>query len=85
MWKLFIGIIGEKVYNHLGDKGILPPEQKRGRRGCRGTKDLLMIDKMILRNCGRRLTNLAVAWIDFTKAYDMVSHSWKYNVWSGLV
>ena len=64
------------MYNRLGNKGILPPEQKGGRGGCRGTKDQLMIVKMILRNCRRRLTNLAVAWIDYTKAYDMVPHSW---------
>ena len=34
------------------------------------------IDKMVLRNCKRRMTNLCVAWIDYKKAYDMVPHSW---------
>ena len=76
MWRLLTGIIGEKVYNHLRDKGILPPEQKGERRGCRGIKDQLMVDKMILRNCRGRLTNLAVVWTDYTKAYDMVPHWW---------
>ena len=27
-------------------------------------------------NCRRRHTNLNMAWIDYKKAYDMVSHSW---------
>ena len=76
MWKLLTGIIGQSVYNHLEEEQILPPEQKGCRRGCRGTKDQLMIDKMILKNCRRRLTNLAVRWIDYKKAYDMVPHSW---------
>ena len=35
-----------------------------------------MIDKSVLRNCKRRLTNLSMAWIDYKKAYDMVPHSW---------
>ena len=35
------------MYDHLEKEQILPPEQKGGRRGCRGTKDQLMIDKMI--------------------------------------
>ena len=46
MWRPLTGIIGESVYNHLEKKQILLPEQKGGRRGCRGTKDQLMIDKM---------------------------------------
>ena len=35
-----------------------------------------MLDKAILKNCKRRKTNLAMAWVDFKKAYDMVPHSW---------
>ena len=31
---------------------------------------------MIVKDCKRRLTSLAVAWIDYRKAYDMVLHSW---------
>ena len=35
-----------------------------------------MIDKkMIPKNCRRRLTNLAVRWIDYKKAYNVVPHS----------
>ena len=29
-----------------------------------------------LKDCKRRKTNLAMAWIDYKKAYDMVPHSW---------
>ena len=31
---------------------------------------------MVLKNCRRRHTNLNMAWIDYKKTYDMVSHSW---------
>ena len=31
---------------------------------------------MIMKNCKKRLTSLAVAWIDYRNAYDMVPHSW---------
>ena len=57
-------------------EGFLPDEQKGGRRKSRGTKDQLLIDKMIIRNCKRRLTGLGKAWVDYNKAYDMVPHSW---------
>ena len=36
----------------------------------------MLIDKMILRNCKRRLTGLGMPWIDYKKAYDTVSHCW---------
>ena len=76
MWKLLTGIIGAELYNHLEGKKLLPEEQKGCRRKSRGTKDQLMIDKMILKNCKRKLTNLNLAWIGYKKAYDMVPHSW---------
>ena len=51
-------------------------EQKGCRKQSRGTKDQLLIDKSILKNAKRRHTNLAMGWIDYKKAYDMVPHSW---------
>ena len=42
----------------------------------RGTKDQLLIDKAVLKECKRRRSNLAMAWVDYKKAYDMVPHSW---------
>ena len=55
---------------------IIPSEQKGCRKGSRGTKDQLLIDKTVLRDCKKRHTNLAMAWIDYKKAYDMVPYSW---------
>ena len=68
--------MGEKLYHHLERNGLFKDEQKGCRKGSRGTKDQLLIDKAILKNCRRRLTNLSMAWIDYKKAYDMVPHSW---------
>nr|XP_027229447.1 uncharacterized protein LOC113821177 [Penaeus vannamei] len=76
LWKLLTGIIAEKLYNYLEEAALLTWEQKGCRKGSRGTKDQLLIDKMILKNCKKRLTSLAVAWIDYRKAYDAVPHSW---------
>ena len=36
----------------------------------------MFIDKMILRQVRMRNKNLAVAWINYKKAYDMSPHSW---------
>ena len=53
MWKLLTGIFAEKIYNHLAENDLLPNEQKGCRKNSRGTKDQLLIDKAISKNCRR--------------------------------
>ncbi|MGY8822311.1 MAG: RNA-directed DNA polymerase, partial [Pseudomonadales bacterium] len=76
MWKLLSGIFADRVYTHLLDNQLLPEEQKGGRKKSRGTKDQLFIDKAILKEVKRLKGNVAMSWIDYKKAYDMVPHSW---------
>ena len=75
MWELLTGVIAEEMYNYLERETILPEEQKGCKRGSRGTKDQLLIDKMVLNDCKKRHTNLSMTWIDYRKAYDLVPHS----------
>ena len=58
MWKLLAGIMGEKLYQHLERNVMLADEQKGCRKRLRGAKDQLLVDKAILKNCRRRMTNL---------------------------
>ena len=76
MWKLLTGIISERLYNYLEETNTIPHQQKGCRRKCRGTKDQLLIDKMVMMNSRKRKTNLSMAWIDYKKAFDMIPHSW---------
>ena len=76
IWKLLTGVLSEERYKHLEENQLLPNEQKGCRKRSRGTKDQLLIDKMIIRNCKRRGTGLGMAWIDYKKAFDMVPQSW---------
>ena len=48
LWKIFNGILSEKIYDHLETEELIPEEQKGCRKGSRGTKDQLIIDKMVL-------------------------------------
>ena len=57
MWKLFIGMMGDELYEHLEEDNLLPDEQTNAR----GTKDQLLIDKMVIRNCKRR--KLVLGWL----------------------
>ena len=76
MWKLLTGIFAEKIYDHLHRNNLLPDEQKGCRKGSRGTKDQLLIDKAVLRQVRMKKRFLSMAWIDYRKAYDMLPHSW---------
>ena len=53
--------MGEKLYQHLERNGLLVDEQKGSRMVTRGTKDKLLVDKTVLKNCQRGLTNLSMA------------------------
>ena len=76
MWKTLTGIIAGKLYDHLESQGVIEEEQKGCIRRTRGTKDHLMLDKTLLRDSKKRSTNVAMGWIDYQKAYDMLPHSW---------
>ena len=76
MWKLLTGVLAETLYQHLDSNCLFPDEQKECRKRSRGTKDQLLIDKQILREARIKKRCLAMGWIDYRKAYNMVPHSW---------
>ena len=75
MWKLLTGVIADQIYAHLDEEKLLPEEQKGNRKGSGETNDLLYIDRAVIKEVKSRNKNLAIAWIDYKKAYDMVPHS----------
>ena len=79
MWKLLIAQIREEIYYSLTSCGLFADKQKGCCKGSRGTAELLYIDQHILNESKTRRKNLAMAWIDYKKAYDMVPHSWIIN------
>ena len=60
------------IYNFLDVNDKLPIGQKGRKKKSRGTKDQLLIDKMILRDCRKRHSNLGMAWIGYKKTYELV-------------
>ena len=76
MWKLLTGVIADQIYAHLDQEMLLPEGQKRCRRASRATNDLFYIDRAVIEEVKSRNKNLAMVWIDYKKAADMVPHSW---------
>ena len=75
MWKILTAQIREEIYYSLISRGLFPDEQKGCRKGSRGTAELLYIDQHVLNESKNRRKNVAMAWIDYKKAYDMVPQS----------
>ena len=75
-WKILTAQIKEDIYYSLTSHGLYPEEQKRCRRGSRGTGEFLYRDQHILNESKTRRKNLAMAWIDNKKAYKTVPQSW---------
>ena len=64
MYKILTSILTEYTYSFLIDSGLFQDQQKGCKRGSCGCKDQLLINKMIIKNCHNRNTNLSIAWID---------------------
>ena len=76
MWKSLPGVIADQIYRHLDLQKLLAEEQKGCRKRSKGTNDTLYIDRAVITEVKSRKRKLAMAWIDYKKAYDMVPHSW---------
>ena len=79
MWKILTAQIKEEIYYSRTSRGLFPDEQKGCCKGSRGTAEFLYIDQHILDESKTRRKYLAMVWIDYKKAYDMVPHSWIIN------
>ena len=68
MWKLVTRMLAEKMYSHLRREKIVPSEQRRHRLcsivGRHRTKDQLLINKTVLRDCKKWHTNPPMTWVN---------------------
>ena len=76
MQNLLTGVLADQIYAYLHQEKLLPEEQKGCRKGSTGTNDLLYTDRAVIKEVKSRNKNLAMAWIDYKKAYSVVPYSW---------
>ena len=62
----------ENINIKKGSRGLFPEEQKAYCKATKGIGELLYIAHYILSENKTRRKNIAMAWIDYKKAYDMV-------------
>ena len=71
--KMLSGAIADKVEDHKCSH--MSSAQKGIGRNTRGAKHQLLADWTVSQDSRKRHTNLAMAWIDYKKAYDSVPHN----------
>ena len=79
MWKIQTAQIKE-IYYSLISRGLFHEEQKGCHKETRGTGELLYIDQYIPMESKMSQKNLANAWIDYRKAYDMAVKKWIIDI-----
>ena len=62
-------MLAEDLYLHMDDQQLIPEGQEGCKKRSRGTKNHIIIDEVILKQCTSRKTNLTMAWIDYMTWY----------------
>ena len=85
-YKLFTGILAKFMKEHAEENEIWDRNQMGTCQDVLGTVDELLIDNCIVEEVRTHKRNLAVAYYDCPKAYDMVHHDWMLRVyeWMGI-
>ena len=85
-YKIFAGNVGKYMKDHAERNNIWDRSQLGTCSGVLGTVDQLIVDNTIMDEVRGKKRNLAVAFYDYRKAYDMVRHDWMLRVyrWMGV-
>jgi hypothetical protein len=79
IYKTITSVTSKLIQNYIDDRHLMPTEQQGCYRGSKGCKYQLLIPKEILQDCKSRKKNVCMAYIDYSKAFDSVPHSWIIN------
>lgn len=74
-YKIFTSVLSERITRHLVINDLLPVEQKGCGRVFRGCEGHVLFSKVIIEDCRKYKTSLAMGWIDYQKAFESVPHS----------
>ena len=62
-------LLSNIIVHHLNNNQVWPWEQKGCSQKSRGTKNHVLVDKLVMFLTRRQHRNLQITWIDYRKAY----------------
>ena len=84
IWKLFIGVIKDQIYEYLDRQKLLPLEQRGCKKEPSGPNDLRYIDRAVIAEVKSMEKNLAMTLINYKNTYNTVPRSWIKDTLSQL-
>jgi len=86
IYKIYTGVLSVYMKDHAIKNNLWDDGQLGAMEGVLGTVDQLLVDECIMQQVRQCKRNLAVAYYDYKKAYDMVHHDWMIRVyrWMGI-
>uniref|UniRef100_A0A914E9U9 Reverse transcriptase domain-containing protein n=1 Tax=Acrobeloides nanus TaxID=290746 RepID=A0A914E9U9_9BILA len=79
-YKLLTGMLTRWMDRYFDASGTLPAEQLALKSGVWGCTQAHILDRVLTTDAKQRKKDLSIAWVDFTKAFDSVSH--RYIMWA---
>ena len=76
IYKVLTKIMSERLHSHLINNDLFPYEQRGCRKNTYGCKDHLLTSKALHQDCKENRKSMSLAWIDYSKAFDSIPHSW---------
>ena len=85
-FKMFTGLLANFMKHHTDKNEMWDKSQMGTRKDVLGTVNQLLIDNCMMDEVKTHKRNLAVAFYDYKKAYDIVNHDWILRVcgWMGI-
>ena len=83
MWKLLTSVLAKKKYMHIYLRRICYWISTRDAGKTLKEWRINSWDKKILKHCKKHQRNLAMVYIDYRNAYDMVPHCWMIEAMVG--
>lgn len=80
LYKIITSLVTRHINYYIENNKILTDEQKGCRTKTQGCKEQLIIDGIIAENAKNKKRNIAVAWLDYQKAFDSVPHSYLITI-----
>ena len=68
------------IQDHCELNKIVTNEQAGGKKGVWGCAEQLLLNKTVLKEVKKQRRNLITVRLDYSKAFDSVSHSWLFTV-----
>ena len=76
IYKWFSSVLLDVFNQHITQYNIMQRSQRGAKNKCSGTFQNILIDDMILKDAHDNKRNLSCSWVDVSKAFDSLSHSW---------